>query len=122
VVAEMTLVTRSPDMVCKLIVAAHTSSCLIAIQNAKDHDHLTANAATNVDALAHHLEEAAMAHHNVRNAITNDLDRLATLANAKPPTHPNLVDSEPVAHIGTVLAQVVLYRSRKNLPTSNLKQ
>jgi hypothetical protein len=122
VVAEMSLVIRSPDMVRELIAAAHSSIRLTAMQNAKDHDHHTANAVTSDDALARHLEEAAMPQHNVRNAITSEPRRLATLAIARLPIHPNPVDSQAAAHPGMVPVRTAQRPSRKSPPSSNLKQ
>ena len=105
VVAETSHVIRNPDMVCELTDTAHPSVHLTAMQNAKDHDHHTANAVTNDDALALRLEEAVMAQHNVKNAITNEPRRLATPATARLPKHPNPADSQAVAHLEMVLVQ-----------------
>ena len=122
VVAETSHVIRNPDMVCELTDTAHPSVHLTAMQNAKDHDHHTANAVTNDDALALRLEEVAMARHNVRNAITSEPRHLATLAIARLPKHPNPVDSQAAAHPGTVLVRTAQHPSRKSLPSPNLKQ
>lgn len=105
VVAETSHVIRNPDMVCELTDTAHPSVHLTAMQNAKDHDHHTANAVTNDDALALRLEEAVMAQHNVKNAITNEPRRLATPATARLPKHPNPADSQAAAHLEMVLVQ-----------------
>jgi hypothetical protein len=122
VVAETIRAIRNPDMVQKPIAAAHPSIRLTAMQNAKDHDHHTANAATTDDALALPLEEGVTAHHNVKNETTNELRLPATLATARPQKHRNPVDSEAAAHLRMVLAQIVLRHSRKSLPTPNPKQ
>jgi hypothetical protein len=121
VVAETSHVIRNPDMVCELTDTAHSSVHLTAMQNAKDHDHHTANAATNDDALAPRLEGAVMAQHNVKNAITNEPRRLAILAIAKLPKHPNPVDSEAAAHLGMVLVRTAQLPSRKSLASPNRK-
>jgi hypothetical protein len=121
-VAETSRVIRNPDMVCRLTAAAHSSILLTAMQNAKDHDHHTANAVTNDDALALHLEEAVMPQHNARNAITSEPRRLVTLAIARLPKHPNPVDSEAAAHLGMVPIRTAQRPSRKSPPSSNLKQ
>jgi len=119
-VAEMIRAIRNLDMVCKLIAATHSSIRLTVTQNAKDHDHHTANAVTTDDALALHPEEVVMAHHNAKNETTNELRRLAILAIARPPNHPNPVDPEAAAHLGMVHARTVLHSSRISLPTPNL--
>jgi hypothetical protein len=118
-VAEMIRAVRNPDMVCKLVAATHSTIRLTVTQNAKDHDHHTANAATTDDVLALHLEEVAVAHHN---ETTNEPHRLATLAIARPQRHPNPVGLEAAAHPGMVLVLTVLHHSRRSLPTSSPKQ
>jgi hypothetical protein len=120
-VAETSRVIRNPDMVCRLTAAAHSSILLTAMQNAKDHDHHTANAVTNDDALALHLEEAVMPQHNARNAITSEPRRLVTLAIARLPKHPNPVDSEAAAHLGMVPVRTAQRPSRRSPPSSNPK-
>ena len=117
VVAETSLVTRSPDTVWIAVAAAHPITRLTAMQNAKDHDHHTANAVMTDDALAPRLEEVAMAKHNAKNEITNEPRRLATLAITRPRTHPNPVDSEAAAHLGMVLVRVARQPTRRSLPS-----
>jgi hypothetical protein len=107
-VAEMIRAIRNLDMVCKLIAATHSSIRLTVTQNAK--------------ALALHPEEVVTAHHNAKNETTNELRRLAILAIARPPKHPNPVDPEAAAHLGTVHARTVLHSSRISLPTPNPNQ
>lgn len=75
----------------------------------------------NDDALAPHLEQAAMVHRNVKNETTIGLD-LETLAIAKLPTHPNPVDSEVAARQGMVLVRTAQLPHRKRLPASSQKQ
>jgi hypothetical protein len=118
-VAEMIRAVRNPDMVCRVIAATHLSMRLTVTQNAKDHDHHTANAATTDGALALHLEEVAMAHHN---ETTNEPHRLATLAIARPQRHPSPVDPEAAAHLGMVLVRTALHHNWRSLPASSLKQ